>query len=656
MADLVGKLKRLPLGEIKPEGWLKRELELQVRGLTGHLDEIWDDVSRKSAWLGGHGEAWERGPYYLDGLISLAYLTDDKSLIDKVNLWVEKIVNSADANGQFGPVHTDDWWPRIVALKALTSYAEATGDKEIVPFFRSFFKYQFNTIDEQPLYMWAAARAFEELIPLKYLYDNTGDGLAKELALKLKTYSYDWQKIYVKFKYRKPAANYVSKGLVNMTAKLGAKADRREKYGSKPPKKKMTRAQIISRNKVPTLKKMMYLHGVNNAMAVKYASLMNDFLPNPEYLNISKKTVQNLMKYHGTAVGVFTADETLSGTSPSRGIELCTVVEFMYSLETLLEKTGDPYYADLLETACFNALPAAITPAYTAHQYVQQVNAIAANNKKRDFFNVKSDGTVFGLEPNFGCCTANMHQGFPKFTENLCYKSDEGFCFMVYSPCRVTTDFGGVKIIMRETTDYPFKDNAKIVVESISGNPDVKFTFRVPEYCTLTVNVNGQKVVSGNKDLIAFKKRVTSGDTIDLIFERPLTVVSNPDKSVSFRKGSLVMATRLRTKCETKGRPPYCDYEYKTLSQWSTMPEMKKKVPVILALRENPVADMPFDENNPPIEIDYRARYVTNWDEVKNSAADVPRHPRIASEAFVRTLVPYGCTRIRIAQQPVLKK
>ena len=134
-----------------------------------------------------------------------------------------------------------------------------------------------------------------------------------------------------------------------------------------------------------------------------------------------------------------------------------------------------------------------------------------------------------------------------------------------------------------------------------------------------------------------------------------MTVVSNPDKSVSFRKGSLVMATRLRTKCETKGRPPYCDYEYKTLSQWSTMPEMKKKVPVILALRENPVADMPFDENNPPIEIDYRARYVTNWDEVKNSAADVPRHPRIASEAFVRTLVPYGCTRIRIAQQPVKK-
>lgn len=654
MAELTGKLKRLPLGEIKPEGWLKRELDLQVSGLTGHLDEIWDDVSRKSAWLGGHGEAWERGPYYLDGLIPLAYLTDNKSLKDKVSMWVEKIVASADSNGFFGPVHTDDWWPRMVALKALVSYSEATGDKEIIPFLRNFFKYQFNTLDEQPLYMWAAARAFEELIPLKYLYDNTGDGLVRELVLKLKTYSYDWLKIYGKFKYKKPATVYISKGVVNATAKIGAKVDRREKYGNKPPKKKMTRAQIINRNKVPTLKKMMYLHGVNNAMAVKYPVLLNDFLPNPELIELSKRTVQNLMKYHGTAIGMFTSDEPLAGTSPTRGIELCTVVEFMHSLEILLEKTGDPYYADLLERACFNALPAAITPAFTAHQYVQQVNGIAANSKKRDFFNVKSDGTVFGLEPNFGCCTANMHQGFPRFTENLCYKYDEGFCFMTYSPCRISTDFGGVKIIMRETTDYPFKNTAHIVIESLSGNPEVKFTFRVPEYTSLTVNVNGKKAVSGDKDLIAFKKRIVSGDTIDLVFDVPLTVVTNPDKTFSFRKGSLVMATQLRTKCETSGRPPFCDYYYKTVSQWRTMPDMYKKAPVILAVRENPVSDMPFDEKSPPIEIDYRARYVINWAEDKNSAGDIPFRPRVGKEAFTRTLVPYGCTRIRITHQPKL--
>jgi len=68
------------------------------------------------------------------------------------------------------------------------------------------------------------------------------------------------------------------------------------------------------------------------------------------------------------------------------------------------------------------------------------------------------------------------------------------------------------------------------------------------------------------------------------------------------------------------------------------------------------VSAMPFDEDNPPVEITYRARYVQNWNEVKNSAGRVPRHARYGKETFERTLVPYGCTRIRIAHHPVFKE
>src|ERR1700747_45402 len=70
----------LPLTSVKPKGWLRRQLQIQADGLTGHLDEFWPDVGPNSAWLGGTGEDWERGPYYCDGLISLAKLVDRPEL------------------------------------------------------------------------------------------------------------------------------------------------------------------------------------------------------------------------------------------------------------------------------------------------------------------------------------------------------------------------------------------------------------------------------------------------------------------------------------------------------------------------------------------------------------------------------------------------
>lgn len=37
-------LYRLPLGSIRPLGWLRRQPETQAQGLSGYLDETWPDV------------------------------------------------------------------------------------------------------------------------------------------------------------------------------------------------------------------------------------------------------------------------------------------------------------------------------------------------------------------------------------------------------------------------------------------------------------------------------------------------------------------------------------------------------------------------------------------------------------------------------------
>ena len=82
---------------------------------------------------GGKGESWERGPYYLDGLIPLAWLLDDARLKAKAQKYIDWTLTNQAANGMIGPASNDDWWPRIVTLKALTQYQEFTGDPRVIP-------------------------------------------------------------------------------------------------------------------------------------------------------------------------------------------------------------------------------------------------------------------------------------------------------------------------------------------------------------------------------------------------------------------------------------------------------------------------------------------------------------------------------------------
>src|SRR5208283_4401552 len=111
---------RLPLTSVKPGGWLKDQLRIQADGITGHLDEFWPDVGPNSAWLGGTGEGWERGPYYLDGLVPLAYLLNDPKLIAKTKPWIEWTLTHQSADGAIGPAKNRDWWPIMIMLKVLT--------------------------------------------------------------------------------------------------------------------------------------------------------------------------------------------------------------------------------------------------------------------------------------------------------------------------------------------------------------------------------------------------------------------------------------------------------------------------------------------------------------------------------------------------------
>ena len=126
-------MNKLLYGSIRPEGWLRRQLEIQAKGLSGNLDLIWPDV-RDSAWIGGDREGWERVPYWLDGFIPLAHLLQDQDLIARADRYVQCIVDRQQPDGWICPCEGSerrqyDVWVVFLICKVLAMYADLTGDK-----------------------------------------------------------------------------------------------------------------------------------------------------------------------------------------------------------------------------------------------------------------------------------------------------------------------------------------------------------------------------------------------------------------------------------------------------------------------------------------------------------------------------------------------
>ena len=191
----------LPLGAIQPRGWLRTQLERQRDGLTGNLDAKYSKiVGPRNGWLGGDGDGWERGPYWLDGLVPLAYILKDEKLIAKARPWIEWSLANQEASGYFGPKRFDkeplrepgiqktpreDWWPRMVMLKVLQQYHSATGDTRVLDLMRRYFRYQLAELKKTPLdhwTFWANRRGADNLMDVYWLYNLTGEPFLLELG------------------------------------------------------------------------------------------------------------------------------------------------------------------------------------------------------------------------------------------------------------------------------------------------------------------------------------------------------------------------------------------------------------------------------------------------------------------------------------------
>ncbi|MFB3785869.1 MAG: beta-L-arabinofuranosidase domain-containing protein [bacterium] len=608
----------LPLGAVKPAGWLKDQLTIQAHGLTGHLDEFWESLS-KSAWKGGTGDAWERGPYYLDGLVPLAYLLEDPRLLGKVKTWIEPILASSRPDGWFGPERNQDRWPLSVALKVLAQYYEAAHDARALTVIQDYFQYLADTPPDWPDKDWRGVRALENLVTAYWLYRRNGDPQVLQTAEIIYKNCFDWTRHFIDFPFD------------------DAWTQKRTGYGHP-------------------------CHVVNIAMAIKYPGLIYELAKDEPFRQGSYTAIQNLDRYHGQAAGRYSGDEHLSGRHPSQGTELCGVVEFMYSLENLIEIFGDPQLSDRLEGLAYNAQPGTCTPDYWAHQYDQQSNQVLCTVAKRNWSTNGNSSNLYGLEPNFGCCTANMHQGWPKFVSHLWMASqDQGLAAVAYGPSVVTAKVAdGRTVTITEETQYPFDGSIRFLFD-MDESVEFPLYLRVPAWAEgVSVAVGGEVLRPQAGSFFPIVRGWKSGDTVRLTLPMKIRTETRFNDSVALRRGPLYFSLKigehfkkLKSYHDTL---PVADWAVYPTTPWNYALALDREHPEEgVQVDTRPVSPAPFSHDDAPVVLKVKGRMLPEWTLVDNSAGAPPQSPVVSDQPLVDLeLIPYGSTRLRITEFPVL--
>ena len=592
--------------EIKPLGWLKKQLEIQAEGLSGNLDKMWNDI-RNSAWIGGDKEGWERVPYWLDGFIPLAYLLGNEDMIARAKKYIDAIISYQKPDGWICPCKdedrkTYDTWAVQLISKTLTVYYQCSNDERIPDVIYRTLKNYYDLLknEEIKLFDWGNARWFECFIAINFLYERCGEDWLKDLAKILKEQGMDY----------------------NAAIPLWKRPLNRWRFDT---------------------------HIVNIGMMLKSEAVSCGIL-GEKYTDNAEKLHEILTEYNGTPVGLFTGDECLSGLSPIQGTELCAVAEQMYSYETLYAFTGDKKWAERLEVLAFNALPATISDDMWTHQYDQMSNQIACIKfpGKPIFRTNGHESHLFGLEPNYGCCTANFNQAWPKFALSVFMHNGDEVVNAVPVPSELKTEDKYIKI----ETEYPFKNAFKYTVKAENG---FTFKIRIPSFAE-KLTVNGEKA---NGDMLSFDIGAGEEKEIVIGFDTVPYFEKRPHELNTVKCGSLVFSVSVKSEknmleYERDGverKFPYCDYELIPVSDWNYAYCSEK-----LEIQCGEVGDVPFSSEKPPVTVKTAVKKI-NWgleDGYEHVCAKIPDSREAISGAEEILLYPYGCAKLRMTEIPMI--
>ncbi|MBQ7901247.1 MAG: glycoside hydrolase family 127 protein, partial [Clostridia bacterium] len=255
---------------------------------------------------------------------------------------------------------------------------------------------------------------------------------------------------------------------------------------------------------------------------------------------------------------------------------------------------------------------------------------------------------MFGLEPHFGCCTANFNQGWPKFVlSSFMYKDDE-VINVVPVPSVLDCDKASISL----ETNYPFENSFKYVVEAKGA---FTFKIRIPGFAQ-KLTVNG-KESEGNE--LCFEFNDGDKKEICVSFETTPYFEKRPHALNTVKCGSLVFSLPVKyekkmyeyEKNGVERKFPYCDYEYIPVSPWNYAYCSNE-----LVVHNNKISDVPFSSDKPPVTIRAKVKNI-DWgleDGYETVCAKIPNSVAPLSEEKEIDLYPYGCSKLRMTELPVV--